>query len=61
MESYFVVKDYYEFDILRETPVTTDPWKGMFESVVRIVSYNYTGLFNFTDVLPNNFNVSDYL
>ncbi|MFH1641540.1 MAG: hypothetical protein ABIC04_01440, partial [Nanoarchaeota archaeon] len=59
MESYFVVKDYYEFDILRETPVTTDPWKEPINSSIRIVSYTDSETFNFSEVLPGNFTLVD--
>ncbi len=57
LTSNFLVQNYYEFDILRNTPVTIDPFKGPFESSIRIFSYNYTGNFNFTEVLPINFTV----
>ncbi|MFH1648947.1 MAG: hypothetical protein ABIA93_00150 [Candidatus Woesearchaeota archaeon] len=58
MYSYFSVQDYYDFEIMRETPVTIDPWKGPFESRITIDSYNFTGLFDFTEVLPLNFIVN---
>jgi hypothetical protein len=60
MLSYFAVKSYYEFDILRDTPVTTDPWKGAFTSNIRVISYtNATNenTFNFTEVLPDSFEI----
>ncbi|MFH2020621.1 MAG: hypothetical protein ABIJ34_04355, partial [archaeon] len=55
MRSSFQVKEFYEFDILRDTPITVDPWQGPFESRITLVSHNYTGLFNFTEVIPNNY------
>ncbi|MFH1850208.1 MAG: CARDB domain-containing protein [archaeon] len=59
MLSYFSVKEYYEFDILRRMPVTTDPWKGPFGSEVRIVTYTNDSHFNFTETLPVNFTVTN--
>ena len=32
-----------------------------FENQIKIVSYNYTGLFNFTEVLPINFTIEEAL
>ena len=59
MFSFFLVKPYYEFDILRETPVTTDPWKGDLISSIRIISYTDSATFNFTEVLPASFEIAD--
>ena len=59
MLSYFVIRSYYEFDILRTTPVTTDPWRGVFESSIRIISYTNSATFNFTEVLPSNFTITN--
>jgi hypothetical protein len=59
MFSFFSVKPYYEFDILRETPVTTDPWKGDLTSNLRIISYTNITTFNFTEVLPGNFEITN--
>ncbi|MBW2970614.1 hypothetical protein KY320_00475, partial [Candidatus Woesearchaeota archaeon] len=60
MISHFAVYESYEFDILRELPVTTDPWQGAFDSVVRILSNEYTGMFSYTEVVPADFEVSEY-
>ncbi|MEE8401766.1 MAG: hypothetical protein V3R86_06395, partial [Candidatus Hydrothermarchaeaceae archaeon] len=38
IESYFLAKNYYEFEILRDVPVTIDPQRGPFESKIKIVS-----------------------
>jgi hypothetical protein len=60
MYSYFTVKQYYEFDIIRNTPVTTDPWLGPIESSITIISHiNSTNAttFNFTEVLPASFEI----
>jgi len=62
MLSYFMVKSDYEFDILRDTPVTTDPWSGAFTSNIRIISYaDYADetAFNFTELLPDSFEIID--
>ncbi len=58
MFSYFTVKEYYEFDILRNTPVTIDPWKGPFNSSIEIKSYTNATVFNFSEVLPINFTIN---
>ncbi len=59
MFSYFTVKEFYEFDILRQTPVTTDPWMGAFTSSIKIVSYVDEVSFDFSESLPLNFTVLD--
>ena len=60
MFSTFTVRSYYEFDIIRNTPVTTDPWLGPIESSITIISHiNSTNAttFNFTEVLPASFEI----
>jgi len=57
MRSYFTVKSFYEFDILRDTPVTIDPFKGPFVSALHIVSLGATEEFDVTEVLPINFSI----
>ncbi|MBN2422330.1 DUF2341 domain-containing protein [Candidatus Woesearchaeota archaeon] len=57
--AYFVVKEDYEFDIIRNTPVTTDPWQGPFKSSINVISYTESGQFSFNEVLPDNFTVTD--
>jgi len=59
MLSYFTVKSYYEFDIIRSTPVTTDPWQGAFASSIRIISHTDSTIFNFTEALPDSFQITD--
>jgi len=59
MVSYFEVREYYEFDILRSTPVTIDPWKGPFESTIQIISYTDAAEFNFSEVVPKNITITD--
>ncbi|MCP3682408.1 MAG: DUF2341 domain-containing protein [bacterium] len=59
MQSYFSVKSYYEFDILRTTPVTMDPGKGPFDSSIQIVSFTNSSVFDFSEVLPASFTISD--
>jgi hypothetical protein len=59
MNSYFVVKDFFEFDILRSTPVTIDPWKAVVTSTIRLSSYVDTHIFSFNEVLPESFTVTD--
>ncbi|HEY4478656.1 MAG TPA: hypothetical protein VI775_02335, partial [Candidatus Paceibacterota bacterium] len=63
MQSYFVAKENYEFDILRNTPVVVDPWKSDFISMIQIISYSSGSsfdTFNFTESLPESFTVTDY-
>jgi hypothetical protein len=57
MLSHFTVKKFYEFDILRQTPVVIDPWKGPFTSSIRIISFINVSIFNYSEVLPTNFTV----
>ncbi|MCP3686335.1 MAG: hypothetical protein GY861_27135 [bacterium] len=59
MISYFTVMRYYEFDILRSTPVTTDPWQGAFNSSIQLVSYVDTDSFDFSEILPIEFTVTE--
>jgi len=58
--SYFTVKAFYEFDIIRDTPVTTDPWRGAFISSISLTSYLPAPGFNFTEVLPSSFTISNH-
>ncbi|MBW2974170.1 DNRLRE domain-containing protein, partial [Candidatus Woesearchaeota archaeon] len=55
--SEFLVKEYYEFDILRHTPVTIDPWREVVNSSIKLISYTSSTEFNFSEVLPVNFTV----
>lgn len=57
--SYFLVKNYYEFDILREMPVTLDPWKNSLTASIGIISYTEAETFDFVEVLPQSFEVVD--
>ena len=59
IQSYFLVSDFYEFDILRNTPVTIDPFKGSHVSSIRISSYVNCSSFDFIEKLPSNFTVLD--
>ncbi|MBN1157671.1 hypothetical protein JXA85_08695, partial [Candidatus Woesearchaeota archaeon] len=59
MISFFVVESYYEFDILRNTPVTIDPWQGPFNSEIKIVSYTNATTFDFIEMLPSNFTITN--
>ena len=62
MISYFVVNSYYEFDIIRDAPVTIDPWRGSFISKIRVVSFVANASnqsFDFIEVIPAGFNITD--
>ncbi|MBI3027268.1 VCBS repeat-containing protein [Candidatus Woesearchaeota archaeon] len=58
--SFFTVKQFYEFEILRDAPLTTDPWRGPFTSSIKITSLTGSTIFDFSEVLPINFTVTDY-
>jgi hypothetical protein len=57
IESHFLVKKEYDFDILREIPVTIDPRRGAFQSKIKVISYNETGQFTLKESLPKEFDV----
>ena len=59
IKSHFSVKGFYEFDILREIPVTIDPRKGPFESRIRVISYINVTSFILKEYLSVEFNVTD--
>ncbi len=39
MSSSFLVESFYEFDILRDVPMSVDPWQGPFSSTINISTY----------------------
>ncbi|MEM5766435.1 MAG: Hint domain-containing protein, partial [Candidatus Aenigmatarchaeota archaeon] len=57
--SYFLVKNFYEFDILRDTPITTDPNGGPFTSSIKIISYTKAENITFREFLPVDFTVTN--
>jgi len=59
IQSYFLVKENYEYDIIRNTPVTTDPRHGPFESKIKIISYTNSTTFDFKEYLPEEFEIKD--
>ena len=59
IKSHFSVKGFYEFDILREIPVTIDPRKGPFESRIRVISYINATSFILKEYLPVEFEVNN--
>ncbi len=60
MYSYFSVLDYYEFDILRNTPVTTDPWQSPFITQINILDLiDNKSYYNFTEILPSSFTITN--
>ncbi len=61
MDSYFTVLGSYAYDILRDAPVTTDPWSGPFNASITVDALlGQSGPFNLTELLPDAFTVSDY-
>jgi len=59
MHSFFAVKNFYSFDILRSTPVTTDPFVGPFTTSIKITSLGSVVNFGFSEFLPIDFTVID--
>jgi len=59
MQSYFLVSEFYEFEIIRNTPVTIDPFKEPHTSSIRISSFINVSSFDFIEKLPSNFTVLD--
>ncbi|MCX6814804.1 MAG: hypothetical protein NTY20_04115 [Candidatus Aenigmarchaeota archaeon] len=57
--SHFLSLNYYEFDILRDSPVTVDPWKGESKFSFKLVSYTSAETFDFAEFLPEDFEVTD--
>ncbi len=57
VETYFnVVEDNkIPFQILRDVPVTIDPWLGPFNNTFKIKPETYTGTYNFTEVFSSDF------
>ncbi|MEA1925149.1 MAG: NEW3 domain-containing protein [Candidatus Altiarchaeota archaeon] len=58
-DSYFMVKEFIEFEILREIPVVVDPMRGPTESRIRVVDYTNTSSFSLTEYIPPEFEVTD--
>jgi len=58
IDSYFVVKEYYEFDINRSVPVTIDPQEGPFDSKIKIISYTDAENLTLREYLPAEFDVN---
>ncbi len=59
MSSSFAVAESFAFDIIRDTPVTLDPWAGIHSSSIKLVAFDYSGTFNYTEVLPENFTLGN--
>ena len=57
--SSFAVSVDHPFDILRDTPVTTDPFQGPFNSTITIVPRTDADEYDLTEVLPAEFTVVD--
>jgi hypothetical protein len=60
MKSYFITKENYEFDIIRNTQATIDPYEGPFQTSIKITSLNTAETFSFTEILPASFKVEDW-
>ncbi|MBR9675588.1 hypothetical protein GOV05_01115 [Candidatus Woesearchaeota archaeon] len=60
MTSKFLVKSFYEFEIIRDVPFSIDPWLGPFTTSIEISPYiNNTGNINLTELIPTNLSVVD--
>jgi len=57
--SNFLVKESYEFDILRNIPAVIDPWHGYLTGYIKIVPRIEVENYNFTEVLPSSFQIID--
>lgn len=58
IESFYNVVDYYEFDILRDVPVTIDPWEGPFRNDFQIIPrFVYYGQYDFTETFSSDFEI----
>ena len=57
--STFKVKSFYEFDILRDTPMSIDPWHGAFTSTINISQFINATNITLTETLPINLTVVD--
>ncbi|MFH0869585.1 MAG: Ig-like domain-containing protein [archaeon] len=58
--SNFEVKEEYDFDIIRNAPITTDPFTGPFESSLTIRPEDVNSEienYNFTEILPLDFDI----
>ena len=55
----FEVRDSYAFDILRDMPLSIDPWAGPYNATIRLDAITYDGLFNYTEIIPKNFTIED--
>ncbi|MBN1275097.1 DUF2341 domain-containing protein [Candidatus Woesearchaeota archaeon] len=59
MQSHFDVQAWYPFDILRDVPVTVDPWREELEASITVVAYNHTDSFSLKEHVPTSFLISD--
>jgi len=59
MLSYFAVSKFYEFDILRDAPVTIDPWIGQFKSAVTITSFTGAKTFSVVESVPSDYSIQN--
>ena len=59
VSSHFMVKEFYEFDILREAPLKIDPKQGPFGVSIEIVSFVNTSTFTLREYLPSVLTVID--
>ncbi|MEM2138666.1 MAG: hypothetical protein QXM96_00770, partial [Candidatus Woesearchaeota archaeon] len=55
--SYFSVLDNYDFEIIRKSPLTTDPWRDSFTTKLKIISNINLSNFNLTEKIPISFEI----
>ncbi|NOR84937.1 hypothetical protein GQ473_02375, partial [archaeon] len=55
--SYFMVSEFYEFDILREVPATIAPELGPFDSYITVYSYVDDSTFSLEEQMPLVFDI----
>ncbi|NQZ85808.1 MAG: hypothetical protein HRU03_08870, partial [Nanoarchaeales archaeon] len=60
--TYFnvVLDSEIAFEIIREVPMTIDPWAGSYQSKIKIVPKNKSIIYNYTEVIPYEFTLIKY-
>ncbi|MFO7710307.1 MAG: DUF2341 domain-containing protein [Candidatus Woesearchaeota archaeon] len=56
MHSSFLVEEDYPFEIIRDAPMTTDPWQGPFRASITINPY-YNGTYTLKETIPPNLSI----
>ncbi len=59
MVSGFEARQNYAYGIIRNIPVSVDPWQGAFKASIAVTPLESAGLYTFTEVVPVLFNITD--